>query len=363
MAEGEKTGFDRAAEITGALALPAILALSFAISIFSGLVTPDALDVVASMEPADGGYQVVGRVLRDGAPVPEASVVVVVSDGKGNRSAPPPVVTDSQGGFATALVPSKLGGRPVADATVEARKTVRDPEEEDDEDLEGRHVLVLASPTDGFQQRVDLNPWVIAFLPGIFLVSFAIPLTPGEIGRLSHAFSLALAFLFTGSMVVVISLGLDFVNSDEHSGHVLSLGFATLFQGTYVPGESPEWLFSLTAAPREDTEVVQGFGAPLWVLLVAVIGAALMTVSLIVGEISKPPQPGETRARVESVVRHQFFVMFAPIGALFVYQILVAADAAREPLTVALAALGAGLALNELLKRAVTYAKSLIEGS
>lgn len=362
MAEGEQTRYDRAAEIAGAFALPAILLGSFAISIFSGLVTPDALDVVASMEPADGGYQVVGRVLREGAPVPEASVVVVTSDGRGNRSAPPPVTTDSQGGFATDVMPSELGGKPVADATVEARKTVRDADG-DDEELVGRHVLVLASPTDGFQQRVDLNPWVIAFLPGIFLVSFAIPLTPGEIGRLRHAFSLALAFLFTGSMVVVISLGLDYVSSDEHSGHVLSLGFATLFQGTYVPGEAPEWLFSLTAAPREEAEVVQGFGAPLWVLLVAVIGAALMTVSLIVGEISKPPQPGETRARVESVVRHQFFVMFAPIGALFVYQILVAADAAREPLTVALAALGAGLALNELLNRAVTYAKSLIQGT
>jgi hypothetical protein len=95
------------------------------------------------------------------------------------------------------------------------------------------------------------------------------------------------------------------------------------------------------------------------------MGAGILTVSLIVGEIGNPPgdDPAEIRRRVQKVVRHQFFILFAPVGAIFVYQLLVVAQAAGNDVTVAIAALGSGIALNSLLNAAIRRATSVIEGS
>ena len=98
--------------------------------------------------------------------------------------------------------------------------------------------------------------------------------------------------------------------------------------------------------PRLDPPPVRGFGAPLWVLLLAVLGVGLRTMSIIVNEISHEPDfhdPQAVRARIELMVRHQFFMLFAPLGAIFVYQFLVMAESASQPSTVALVSLGAGL--------------------
>jgi hypothetical protein len=45
------------------------------------------------------------------------------------------------------------------------------------------------------------------------------------------------------------------------------------------------------------------------------------------------------------LLRHQFYILFAPLGAVVVYQFLVAAGAASAQITVALAMMGAGAAL------------------
>jgi hypothetical protein len=45
-------------------------------------------------------------------------------------------------------------------------------------------------------------------------------------------------------------------------------------------------------------------------------------------------------------------MLFAPLGAIFVYQFLVMADSAHQPSAVALVSLGAGLTLTKLLERA-----------
>jgi hypothetical protein len=89
-------------------------------------------------------------------------------------------------------------------------------------------------------------------------------------------------------------------------------------------------------------------------------------VGLIVGEIGGIPetsQPEEIRRRLKAIVQHQFYILFAPVGAIFVYQILVVGSAAAASLTVALAALGAGASLSALLDKAVTYATGLISSA
>ena len=71
------------------------------------------------------------------------------------------------------------------------------------------------------------------------------------------------------------------MNTSGRPGEILSLGFASIYHGRYVEGDEHEWLLSLTsplfeaaAAEGDDPDrVSRGFGAPLWVILVSVLGA------------------------------------------------------------------------------------------
>jgi hypothetical protein len=131
--------------------------------------------------------------------------------------------------------------------------------------------------------------------------------------------------------------------------------------------ESAKAPTSLPAKPPEPAEkpatseelVVQGLGAPLWVLLLSVLGAAVLTISMVVSWVRDPLDFGDEkslRQRLESIVRHQFYVIFAPIGSVFVYQTLIVSQAASQPLMVGLAAFGSGMALNRLLDAALDTA-------
>ena len=57
------------------------------------------------------------------------------------------------------------------------------------------------------------------------------------------------------------------------------------------------------------------------------------------------------RLRQAALIRHQFFVLFAPLGGTSFYQIMVAAGSASEQVTVALAALASGIAMSALPPR------------
>lgn len=93
-----------------------------------------------------------------------------------------------------------------------------------------------------------------------------------------------------------------------------------------------------------------------------------MTLALIVDEISKMQEiqkldeadrPDELRKHMQALVRHQFFILFAPVTAVFAYQTLVAGSAAGSAFTVGLAALGAGPSLSALLTKAGAAAAKL----
>jgi hypothetical protein len=64
---------------------------------------------------------------------------------------------------------------------------------------------------------------------------------------------------------------------------------------------------------------------------------------------------------VESIVRHQFYILFAPVGAAFVYQLMVAAGMTAQPVTVATVALAAGVAINFLLNMALEGLTQLMD--
>src|SRR5690606_12158615 len=136
-------------------------------------------------------------------------------------------------------------------------------------------------------------------------------------------------------------------------GDVISLGFANIFRGTYVKDQPPEWLFSLTSPwVNVESGVASGFGAPLWLLLLAVLGSGVFTVALLVKHVKDPIDFRDDtpfRARVEEIVRHQFYVLFSPLGAVLVYQLMVAAGAGAVQATVAITIFAAGIAVNMLL--------------
>jgi hypothetical protein len=107
----------------------------------------------------------------------------------------------------------------------------------------------------------------------------------------------------------------------------------------------------------------------MWVVFLAVIGAALSTVAVIVNEISTPTtfstqdpkeDPKELRERLLVLVQNQFFMIFAPLGGIFIYQALILGGAAAQTFVVAIAALGAGATLNILLKLALSKASEAL---
>ena len=107
----------------------------------------------------------------------------------------------------------------------------------------------------------------------------------------------------------------------------------------------------------------RGFGAPLWVLLLSVVGSSVFTIKLVVGNLKDPIDfcnSMKVREGASEVTSHQFYILFAPLGGIFVYQLLVAAGSATETITVGLAALASGIALNAVLEKAWSGVQSFL---
>jgi len=382
-----------------------ILSITLILSFFPKKKTP-RLEIIANLIPLDANtWSMRGRILNDGDPVANAKVWAVLDGDGSNEDSPPAVTSDQQGGFKIDSLPRYFGipnnqstlsttkkDEPTSEsrlkAGTESKYIVREiriyakahisisgETTEDSEIIKGKEVLTLIGQES--KQIVNVTFDQIIFLPTVFLISIIIPFL-GISPQLKYRFSLTLAFLLTVALIVAISRGINFVSTSE--SEILSFGFIHVFQGTYVPGVPAEWLFSFTSPG--DTVNSGGFGVPLWVLLLSVIGSSLFTVLIIVSEIKDRPNfklltddnPGDGEvnkqreeelkkfhAKIEDVVRHQFYMLFSPLGAIFVYQLMVLADAVGQPITVAIAALGAGSSMNIILDKAVTLSKSALE--
>ena len=94
----------------------------------------------------------------------------------------------------------------------------------------------------------------------------------------------------------------------------------------------------------------------MWVLLLSVLGSAIFTIRILVDRVKTPVKfncLNDVRDRVHQVVEHQYIMLFSPVGAVFFYQILVAAGAASNQVTVAFVALASGIGLPIILERAI----------
>ena len=232
---------------------------------------------------------------------------------------------------------------------------------------------------------------VACILFGLFL-----PVTTPSWAKFKYWLSVFLALAFVFFSVVYIGSILAKFTTTARSGDISSLGFATIFEGTYVKDQQQEWILSLTAPSKPTTvtpvkvggtpppaagekpvvingetvqrsgETVQGLGAPLWVLFLGVFGAAMFTINMIANEIKNPPDfnaiaSPDLHNRIQVIVQQQIFCFFAPVVGIFVYQFLVVAGAASQPVTVGVTALGAGATLSFLLARAGKDATDTID--
>ncbi|HZR20574.1 MAG TPA: hypothetical protein VFE51_25050 [Verrucomicrobiae bacterium] len=243
-----------------------------------------------------------------------------------------------------------------------------------------------------------LWPCTLAFFCVSILFGMAIQVVDTEWRRQLYVASVMTALGVTAGMLFAIAEAYMRVKASVTAGQTWSVGFVSIFEGTYVKDLPEQWLISMTGPPRDGNgtapvtvhnkatkgesaapsqapdpgsvplKVIQSLGAPMWVVFLAVIGAALSTVALIVKEIRSPPSffapdPAELRERMLILVQNQFFMLFAPLGSIFVYQGLVLGAAASQPFVVGVAALGAGATLNTLLSLAVSKASNALEPS
>ena len=313
-----------------------------------------SLDILVHPEDQAGDSKDIGLIImvrRGDVAADKAQVWAVASDGRGYRVWAAATTSPAPGEYLVRF-PRAIGGRPLISAEVHA-------------------ITGGASAAATVELAGSTQPKAIVFivvgLGSVLLVSLLLPFFGHCPGRARYVVSMALAVLFSFWMVANIAIGLSSIERSSAADTAgrrtapLRLGFLSVFEGTYVEGGSTEWLISLSAPPPAAPEPgkapspVTGFGAPLWVVLVSALGASILTVSLVVNEITGGPgdNADAIRTRMHNAVEHQVFILFAPVVSIFVYQTMVITKTANQDLTVAIGALGAGAALNSLLKYAV----------
>ena len=341
---------------------------------FFGIGVP-RIDIVVSATEVVGAnsWTVRGKVLFEGNGISKAKVWVIVRDSQGNRFSPETVTANDHGDFNLKSIPAVISGtngnriiEVAVFASGEVEVQIADGPETEPKTIKGEEILGLGNT--GRTRWVQLSPTALFIIPTIFFTSLMLGLirfSPVSTfaPKLQYYGSVGLGVILTITMVAYISAGLYMVSVSASPGDALSLGFATIFHGTYVENVDPQWLFSLTA-PRSNSEViVEGLGAPLWVLLLSVLGSGVFTVSIVVNHIGGDidlSSDSTVRPQVQEVIKYQFYVHFSPLGAVIVYQLLVVAGAATQTVTVAIAAIAAGVALNGILNKAIQAVTNLL---
>lgn len=245
---------------------------------------------------------------------------------------------------------------------------------------------------------------LIAVIFGFSLIAGYINPTPLFSRQIRYYALVFLSFLFPFTMLGTISIALRSLNATGNPCEVISLGFANIYYGTYVQNVKPEWLFSFTS-PTDAVfaeYATQGFGVPLWALLLSVIGETIFTIALLIKHVTKKvhwkdnecnhEEPVEKKnsgskdaatepnapvlpphditddntdpdIRMGLLLQHQFNALFSPISVVFVYQLMVFTETASKHITVALTMLGAGAVVTLLLNKAVKAAENVLTSS
>ena len=312
-------------------------------------------------------WNISGRVLirKTGRPA-RVRVWAIAVDSAGNRFSPPDTVTDDVGRFRLGPIPARFTSDSLQQAT-DVTVYASGPNPSDtSKSLRGEENLRLTR--FGKVRWVEVSPWILLSVGVIFFAAIVVGLVRVTVVRTRRAkyYTLVvLSFLFSITMIALIAMGLRNVNATATQGDVMSLGFANIYRGTYVKDVPPEWLFSLTTPQLwKPGEITTGFGIPIWLLLIAVLGAGVYTIALLVKHVTNQASLDnevEYPKRISELVQHQFYLLFSPLGAMLVYQIMVAAGLASVQVTVAVAIFAAGVAANALLDKAIKAVQEVLK--
>jgi hypothetical protein len=325
----------------------------------------------AQVEQVEDEWVIRGRVLLGGTLVEGATVWANAEYGS-NRRSPKTEATSNTGEFTFEKLPGQLvtmgggGGAQISEVTVFANW--KDPS---GKILKGKEIISIIEKD--LTRQVQLSPGPLMVIPIIFIVSVLLALVDQQdnsfLRGIKYYGGIVLTAGFTIALIAYMAWGLQYVDDTLSPGEDLSLGFAHFHFGTYASNVPEEWIFSLTAPaadPESMSDVSKGFGAPLWVVFLAVLGAGIFTFSVLIYEIRSPVSftaGQEVRDRSDAFVRHQFYILFSPLGAIVVYQLLVIAGAVNEQVTVGVTALAAGLGLNLILDKSWKTVEGLVSGS
>lgn len=263
-----------------------------------------------------------------------------------------PEMTKPDGSFELEL-PGELGGLKVSRVVFSATGTPRDGKRE----LRGELTRTLSGVVVKFTR---MKSWPVLFIPIVVVYSLLLALSDAP-SRWKFWVLVLLGSVAAIWALGVLTVAITAVSKTATMGQVHSVGFASLYYGTFTPEGPSSWLVSLTDPPLDapaaagtGAGLTSGLGAPLWALFLAQIGSVLYMLVFIASFIPADRLNTEKK-RVEGargILVHQFYVVFSPLGAVFVYQLLVAGGAADGPATAALILLAAGLSLTYLLERA-----------
>ena len=313
---------------------------------------------------------VYARVLVEGYPMDSVQVWAVARDVSGNSFCPETALSGNDGCVDLGPIPTVIG--PDMSIRISRIKVQACYHDGGMQTINESVVLRMDRPKNSVNISVSKNECLVLGL--IFLVSILVAIVRTKwkwLQQAKYTILVILTLLMCAGVIYVFMEGAKVVDTlEQETGSTsVSLGFVQMVKASYFPDRSPdEWIVALTAPEGETL----GFGAPLWVILVSVVGAVLISTGVIIkslrslaesvsGSTSTEVPKMDIQAEVHKLVKHQLFILFAPIGAIFLYQIMLLTGTAEENLTVGVAALAAGGGLGLLLRKAHKAVTKLLD--
>lgn len=361
-------------------------------------------------------WTIAGRVLDRGEGVENALVWAIVNTKCGQQLAPNSTMTDQNGDFKISFTGSgcnSISDLQSANAVIQATKTTRGWFHWMDSKQEGRCAISIDDRVLSKKYEHAKATWSLGLIASWFIVCFVLalsaPTLQSKYVKLNYKTSVFLTFGSSMAIILAFYFAIEDLVKDPSAtnGEVVTLGFANIYRGQFSDTRSPELIVSLGMPPRvfpesdpscsdvknssvmrpipeaslnsgttsvdpnsptrrpiEDASFNSGeFGAPLWVIVLSVLGASLLTVTILLEEIGSPVDFTNLQtlySKRRALAQQQISILFAPLGGIFIFQALLTAGAADKPLTVAIAAFGAGATTNVLLTRAVNAARNVL---
>jgi hypothetical protein len=328
-------------------------------------------------------YKLNGALLKQGRPVEGAIVSLIILGESGSQTYSSPITdtTDKAGAFTFNPIKKYFG-------EVKAKENIENTSKASiskevvkkiivkviTKDYEAEEIILEINKANQVIARTytKINIFQIAYLPFIFVVSILFPIILFS-PRAKYICSISSAIIFSAGMIITISNWIGFVSQIDPN-EALSLGFL------HFSKYRNEWILSLTSPLNIQSG---GFWVPVWVMMLSVIGSSLFTILLILKQINDVPKflnllnklekglisfedkevieaHKEFDNVLENIVRHQFYILFSPLGSIFVYQLLVMGNAAENQTTVAITALASGIVLNSILAKALDLTEKLV---